>query len=118
MGVILVTHDLSVVAETCSRVAVMYLGQIVEESPVSDLFGRPGHPYTLGLVQSIPRLHGERPRRLYVIEGTVPAPGSVQSGCRFAPRCVFAEPHCREQTPELTPIGEGRSARCWKAGDF
>lgn len=101
MGVILITHDLSVVAETCSRVAVMYLGQIVEEADVYSIFDSPKHPYTRGLIQSIPRMSGERANRLYMIPGTVPLLSQIPSGCRFAPRCPYAEERCRREMPKL-----------------
>ena len=113
MGVILITHDLSVVAETCSRVAVMYLGQIVEEAPVADLFDRPQHPYTAGLMKSVPKLDGARDKRLWVIKGMVPMLHQVPAGCRFAERCPYADEHCRAEMPELTDCGGGRKVRCW-----
>ncbi len=101
MGVILITHDLSVVAETCSRVAVMYLGQIVEEADVYSIFDSPLHPYTKGLIKSIPRMEGERSKRLYMIPGTVPLLDQIPDGCRFAPRCPYAADECRRTMPEL-----------------
>ena len=113
MGVILITHDLSVVAETCTRVAVMYLGQIVEEAPVNDLFDDPHHPYTVGLMRSVPKMEGKRENRLWVIEGMVPMLHQVPSGCRFAARCPYADDHCREVMPELTDLGGKRKVRCW-----
>ena len=85
MGVILITHDLSVVAETCSRVAVMYLGQIVEEADVNTIFDQPRHPYTLGLIKSIPNVEEKRRDRLFVIEGMVPLLSQIPQGCRFRP---------------------------------
>ncbi|MCI8454026.1 MAG: ABC transporter ATP-binding protein [Lachnospiraceae bacterium] len=115
MGVILITHDLSVVAETCSRVAVMYLGQIVEEGNVCEIFDSPSHPYTRGLIQSIPRMTGERARRLYMIPGTVPLLNQIPSGCRFAPRCPYALERCRKQTQELLETGtKGHRVRCMR----
>jgi len=113
MGVILITHDLSVVAETCSRVAVMYLGQIVEEADVNALFDHPMHPYTLGLLKSIPKMEGERDERLYVIEGMVPLLSQIPQGCRFCPRCPYASERCRQEMPELLQAGENQYARCW-----
>ncbi|MDR1650210.1 MAG: ABC transporter ATP-binding protein [Synergistaceae bacterium] len=118
MGVILVTHDLAVVSETCERALVMYLGQIVEEASVGDMLDRPAHPYTLGLVRSIPQLEGPKPERLYAIEGMVPLPGQITRGCRFAPRCRYALPRCCEETPELRPVQGSQSARCWRIGEF
>ena len=113
MGVLLITHDLSVVAETCSRVAVMYLGQIVEEADVYSIFDTPKHPYTRGLIRSIPRMSGERANRLYMIPGTVPLLDQIPAGCRFAPRCPYASPECRESRPELLEVGhDGHRVRC------
>ncbi len=115
MGVILITHDLAVVAETCSRVAVMYLGQIVEEADVCRIFDAPRHPYTRGLINSIPRMSGERAKRLYMIPGTVPLLNQIPDGCRFAPRCPYATESCRTAMPELTETGEpGHRVRCFR----
>ncbi len=119
MGMILITHDLSVVAETCSRVAVMYLGQIVEEADVFEIFDHPMHPYTRGLIRSIPRMSGERAKRLYMIPGTVPLLNQIPSGCRFAPRCPYAVESCRNQNPELTNSGTaGHRVRCFRAAEI
>ena len=115
MGVILITHDLAVVAETCSRVAVMYLGQIVEEADVEHIFDNPLHPYTRGLIQSIPQLEGVRQKRLYMIKGMVPLLSQIPEGCRFAPRCEFATDECRKCMPQLTEVGEGHRVRCHRA---
>ena len=115
MGVMLITHDLSVVAEVCSRVAVMYLGQIVEEAGVNDIFDNPGHPYTRGLIRSIPRIEGEREKRLYQIAGTVPMLSQIPQGCRFAPRCPRATEACRAQMPDLVPVSGTQRVRCWHA---
>ncbi len=115
MGVILITHDLAVVAETCSRVAVMYLGQIVEEADVEHIFDNPLHPYTRGLIQSIPQLEGVRQKRLYMIKGMVPLLSQIPEGCRFAPRCEFATDECRKCMPQLTEAGEGHRVRCHRA---
>ena len=106
MGVILITHDLSVVAETCSRVAVMYLGQIVEEADVNTIFDQPRHPYTLGLIKSIPNVEEKRRDRLFVIEGMVPLLSQIPQGCRFRPRCPYATERCAQEMPELVPIGD------------
>ena len=113
MGVILITHDLSVVAETCSRVAVMYLGQIVEEADVASIFDHPRHPYTLGLIKSIPKINGERADRLYVIEGMVPLLSQIPQGCRFRPRCPYATERCEKEMPELIQISDTQKVRCW-----
>ena len=112
MGVILITHDLSVVAETCSRVAVMYLGQIVEEADVLSLFEHPMHPYTRGLLRSIPSVSDGRREELYIIEGTVPLLSQIPQGCRFRPRCPFAEPACAEAMPEFKEVSPGHFAAC------
>lgn len=110
--VILITHDLGVVAQTCQRAIVMYAGQIVEEGTVEDLFEHPHHPYTKGLMDSIPRLGGAR-GKLHVIKGSVPDLEAMPQGCRFNPRCEYATDICREKTPELEITSDGRRARCW-----
>lgn len=114
MGVMLITHDLGVVAETCTRVIVMYLGQIVEEASVMDIFDNPKHPYTWGLIQSIPRLDGDRTKALYTIKGTVQLLSQIPEGCRFAPRCPYATERCRKEMPELQNISETQRVRCFK----
>lgn len=114
MGVMLITHDLAVVAETCSRVVVMYLGQIVEEGDVMDLFDNPLHPYTNGLMRSIPKLDGERQDRLYMIKGMVPLLSQIPEGCRFAPRCPYATDKCRKEMPELKTIEGNQKVRCFR----
>lgn len=113
MGVIMITHDLGVVAEVCQRVVVMYLGQVIEESAVEDLFARPLHPYTKGLLKSVPQIDGDRSEKLHVIEGIVPALNAVPEGCRFAPRCAFADELCLSQAPTLQKVSEEQSVRCW-----
>lgn len=115
MGVIFITHDLGVVAELCTRVVVMYLGQIVEEADIDSLFTRPLHPYTKGLMKSIPQLDGDRTQKLHVIDGIVPSLHNVPKGCRFAPRCPFADDTCIEQPPELETHSDGQKVRCWHA---
>jgi peptide/nickel transport system ATP-binding protein len=112
-SIIFITHDLGVVAEMCDRVIVMYAGQIIEEAPVRELFRNPQHPYTRGLMASIPSMDHEQ-RRLYSIRGTVPHPSAMPPGCRFAPRCDFAREACRE-SPPLRAVGEGHQVRCWLA---
>lgn len=114
MGVMLITHDLAVVAETCKRVVVMYLGQIVEEGTIPELFENPLHPYTTGLMKSIPKLDGDREKRLYMIEGMVPLLSQIPNGCRFAPRCPYATDECRTKMPELTRINDRQTVRCFK----
>lgn len=112
MGVMLITHDLGVVAEVCTRVIVMYLGQVIEEGPVNQLFANPLHPYTRGLLKSIPRISGDRGRKLHVIKGMVPSLHNIPQGCRFAPRCEFAADRCREENPELQDAESGQKVRC------
>lgn len=118
MGVIFITHDLGVVAELCTRVVVMYLGQIVEEADVNSLFSKPLHPYTQGLMRSIPQLDSKRGQKLHVIEGAVPSLENVPSGCRFASRCAFATDLCLEKIPELETKDDGRKVRCWHAEEI
>ena len=115
MGVILITHDLSVVAETCTRVAVMYLGQIVEEADVLSLFEKPLHPYTSGLLKSIPTVSSRGREELYIIQGTVPLLDKIPQGCRFRPRCPYATAQCAQQMPELQELSPGRKVRCFRA---
>ncbi|MFM1653133.1 ABC transporter ATP-binding protein [Brevibacillus sp. B_LB10_24] len=115
MGVIFITHDLGVVAEICSRVVVMYLGQIVEEADTDSLFTNPLHPYTNGLIKSIPQLDGDRSQKLHVIKGVVPALDNIPKGCRFAPRCPYADDLCKEKMPELKSITKSQKVRCWHA---
>lgn len=111
-SILLITHDLGVVAEMCSRVIVMYAGKIVEEAPVEILFGNPSHPYTQGLIASVPKL-GSGVKVLPSIPGSVPDLASMPKGCRFAPRCKYATDKCREQEPELIDLGNNQKCRCW-----
>ncbi|MEE2659380.1 MAG: ABC transporter ATP-binding protein [Candidatus Latescibacterota bacterium] len=113
MAVLLITHDLGVVAEVADRVAVMYAGQIVEEADTKSLFARPRHPYTRGLLRSIPLLEGGR-EHLEVIPGMVPEASAFPSGCRFHPRCLLAESRCSLEPPALEACGPGRRAACWR----
>jgi oligopeptide/dipeptide ABC transporter ATP-binding protein len=115
LAVLLITHDLGVVAEVADRVAVMYTGRIVEESPVEELFARPKHPYTEGLLRSVPKLtleHVEKKERLETIEGIVPSPTALPAGCHFAPRCPHRMPRCTEGTIPLYKLEGGVSVRC------
>ncbi|WP_040225348.1 ABC transporter ATP-binding protein [Bhargavaea cecembensis] len=112
MSVVLITHDLGVVAETCDYVAVMYAGQVVEYSDVRTLFREPKHPYTIGLLKSLPR-PDEDQEKLIPIDGTVPTPLNMPVGCRFHPRCPAATDLCRAVMPELFDDGEGNQVRCW-----
>ena len=111
-SILLITHDLGVVAEMCSRVIVMYAGKIVEEAPVSELFNHPTHPYTQGLIASVPKL-GSGVKVLPSIPGSVPDLASMPKGCRFAPRCKYATAKCHEMEPELVTVGENQRCRCW-----
>ncbi|MBP1970958.1 peptide/nickel transport system ATP-binding protein [Virgibacillus natechei] len=113
MGVLFITHDLGVVAETCDYVAVMYGGQIVEYEDVKTLFNNPKHPYTVGLLNSIPPNDHDIEGDLPVIRGSVPSPADMPEGCRFAPRCPFATDLCREKLPELETDEHGNQIRCW-----
>jgi peptide/nickel transport system ATP-binding protein len=114
MAILIITHDLGVIAEMADDVLVMYAGQIVESAAVADIFADPQHPYTIGLLGSIPRLDVER-ERLATIEGTVPSANRQPKGCRFAPRCPFADTRCREAPPPLRDIGAAHRVACWKA---
>jgi peptide/nickel transport system ATP-binding protein len=113
-AIMLITHDLGVIAELADEVVVMYSGRIVERASVARLFDQPQHPYTIGLLGSIPKLHLEQ-TRLAAIEGQVPTPMSGLQGCRFAPRCPFADDQCRMLQPPLLDVGDGHEAACWKA---
>jgi peptide/nickel transport system ATP-binding protein len=112
MGVVLITHDLGVVAESCDRVVVMYAGRKVEEAPVLQLFDHPLHPYTRALMLSMPSMNTHS-RRLAEIPGMVPAPHELGRGCAFAARCLYAQARCRSETPALTQQGEGHVVACF-----
>lgn len=111
-AILLITHDLGVVAEMCDRVIVMYAGQVVEEGTVRDVLKNPEHPYTKGLIRSLPRLD-EKNQKLYSIKGTVPRPKMGRTGCRFAPRCEFVFGRCVKENPELYPLENNRLSRCF-----
>jgi peptide/nickel transport system ATP-binding protein len=114
MAIILITHDLGVVAEMCDEVAVMYLGRVVEHAPVDDIFHRPKHPYTRALLQSIPRLTGAAGERLASITGSVPHPFRRPAGCTFAPRCPsFMSGVCDRAEPALLSVGDRHLASCF-----
>ena len=130
MSVLLITHDLGIVAEYTSHVLVMYAGKIVESAPVGDLFARPRHPYTLGLLESVPQpfeetspakggdAEGKKRVRLRAIEGMVPDLSRLPPGCRFQDRCPMMIERCATEEPELLPLDGGiRSSRCWRADE-
>jgi peptide/nickel transport system ATP-binding protein len=113
-AIILITHDLGVVAETCDDVAVMYAGEIVEQAAAARIFSAPQHPYTVGLLGSIPLISTRR-ERLATISGSVPSLAGAFAGCRFSGRCPFADERCHSQPPPLADVGSGHVSRCWKA---
>ncbi len=113
MSVILITHDFGVIAELCEDVLVMYASKVAESGSVSQIFSNPLHPYTVGLLRSIPRI-GAKKQRLDVIEGNVPSATRLPEGCRFANRCPLADTHCREFQPALKEYEPGHRAACWK----
>lgn len=112
MAVLLITHDLGVVSETADRVVVMYCGQVVEEAEVRTLFDHPMHPYTLGLLKSIPRLEDDDSKRLYMIKGMVPNPLEMPPGCHFSDRCDSCMDICRQKMPDIVDVG-GHKVRCF-----
>ena len=114
MAMLIITHDLGVIAEIADEVVVMYAGKVVESAPVDALFADPQHPYTIGLLGSIPRIEVDR-ERLSTIEGSVPSPNNQPKGCRFAPRCPFADPRCHLEPPPLRDLGPEHRVACWKA---
>jgi peptide/nickel transport system ATP-binding protein len=116
-SILLITHDMGVAAEMADRIAVMYAGRIVEEGTVEQIFSRPHHPYTIGLLNSIPGFEGERGTELYTIRGSIPSLANLPKGCRFHPRCPFATDRCRQEEPDLMDIGDGQLAACWHAKD-
>ena len=113
-AIVLITHDLGVVAEVADEVVVMYAGKVVERAPVQALFDTPQHPYTVGLLGAIPRLDLAQ-HRLASIEGQVPNPMQRPTGCAFAPRCPFAQPRCHSQAPALQTVGLDHTSACWRA---
>jgi len=112
MPIIMITHDLGIIAELVEQVIVMYCGRIVERADVNGIFSNPLHPYTVGLMKSIPRIH-ENVRRLNIIPGMVPNLAEVPSGCRFHPRCERAKDICSNKSPEQTEMGDGHYVSCW-----
>ena len=117
LSILLITHDLGVVAEVCDEVLVMYAGRIVEQGSVKDIFTNPSHPYTKAILEAIPRIGSSD--RLKSISGTIPSPGSLPEGCSFSPRCSFAEPLCSKKIPELEKVNEeGHSSACFLKSSF
>jgi peptide/nickel transport system ATP-binding protein len=114
-GIVLITHDMGVVADIADRVAVMYAGRIAEIAPVDDLFARPCHPYTALLLAAVPRLHLKPKQLLATIDGKVPAAGDFSAGCRFADRCPLARDRCRVEEPPVVELERGHRAACWHA---
>ena len=112
MALLLITHNLGVVAEVADRVMVMYAGQIVESAPVATIFENPWHPYSVGLLNSVPSAD-KKDKELYVIEGTVPSPLFFSKACRFNPRCPYCDEKCRTEAPPLMEVESGHSVRCW-----
>jgi oligopeptide/dipeptide ABC transporter ATP-binding protein len=111
-AILLITHDLGVVAQMADHVIVMYAGKVVESARTEELFEKPLHPYTQGLLASIPNALQEG-KKLYTIPGTVPSPADLPQGCYFAPRCPHAKEHCRKAKPALAEVSEGRAVRCY-----
>lgn len=111
-SIMLITHDLGVVAEMCDRVIVMYAGKVVEEAEVTEIFDNPKHPYTKGLLNSIPKL-GQKMERLDSIPGNVPTPANMLKGCKFAPRCSQVMDICKEKDPDLMQVEDGHKCRCF-----
>ena len=113
MGIIFITHNLGVVAEICDKVSVMYAGKIVEQGPVDDIFYKPGHPYTVGLLRSMPRVDAESYERLIPIEGTPVDMLNPPEGCPFAPRCEHAMKICLQKMPPYVELGGNHRSACW-----
>jgi peptide/nickel transport system ATP-binding protein len=111
-ALLLISHDLGIIADVCERVIVMYAGRVVEDGDVRSIFHRPAHPYTRGLLQSIPRLRDDR-RRLYQIPGSVPLPGTVGEGCPFTSRCPLRVERCAREMPPMFRFGDQQTAACW-----
>jgi oligopeptide/dipeptide ABC transporter ATP-binding protein len=114
MSLIIITHDLAVIAELCDRVMVMYLGRDVESAPVADIFSAPKHPYTVGLLNSIPRLGEGSAHEIEAIGGSVPSPYEMPSGCPFHPRCAYVmEDRCAREFPISAEVGPGHTTSCY-----
>ena len=113
LSIIFITHDFGIVAKMCDRVMVMYAGRVVESGPVRAIFNHPSHPYTQALLQSVPTMD-EQPERLFAIEGQPPALWDLSPGCRFVPRCPYAESRCTQEYPAAFSIAEDHTADCWR----
>jgi oligopeptide/dipeptide ABC transporter ATP-binding protein len=113
MSILLITHDIGVAAEMSDRVVVMYAGKVVEEGTVYEIFDKPLHPYTIGLLRSIPTTDGDRTKRLESIPGSIPNITNMPKGCRFNPRCEFATDKCKQEEPAFTEIDQNRKIACW-----
>jgi oligopeptide transport system ATP-binding protein len=116
MATILITHNFGAVAGTSDRIIVMYAGVVVETADSMDLFHKPRHPYSVGLLHSIPQIHEDEQRRLFSIEGRLPSPIHLPPGCSYAPRCEHAFDRCRETVPELKEVEPRHFVACWKVG--
>ncbi|GAI78817.1 unnamed protein product, partial [marine sediment metagenome] len=116
-SVIIITHNLGVVARYTDRVNIMYAGRLVETAPTDVLFGEPKHPYTVGLLASVPRLDLARERKLFAIGGMPPNLAHLPKGCAFCPRCYLAIDRCREEKPELEEVGEDHYSACFRSGE-
>ena len=112
MAIIMITHDLGVVAQMCDEVIVMYAGEIVEQAPIRELFSHPSHPYTQGLIASVPRMK-QTEKLLHTIPGMVPGVQDMPEGCRFAPRCSRAQERCMKEKPPTFAVNDGHYAACW-----
>ncbi|MDP6632168.1 MAG: ABC transporter ATP-binding protein [Dehalococcoidales bacterium] len=117
-AVIMITHNLGIVARYVDRVNVMYAGRLVETAPTDEIYGVPKHPYTIGLIGSVPRLDLPRDRDLYVIPGLPPHLARLPSGCSFSPRCAYTIDRCHQETPELEQIGEDHLSACFRSGEM
>ena len=118
MSVLYITHDMGVVAEVSDDVAVMYAGQIVETADVNTIFKNPRHPYTRGLIASMPKMNSEPKTHLPYIRGAVPSPRAYPATCRFAERCSYATDYCRSNTPKLEEFEPGHFIRCFRAKEL
>jgi oligopeptide/dipeptide ABC transporter ATP-binding protein len=118
MSIVLITHDLGVIAETCEDVVVMYGGRVAEKGGVHDIFERPRHPYTRGLLESIPRLENERKTRLKIIEGMVPGLKDLPEGCRFQNRCPYKTQRCEDRQPDISRVDRGHEVGCHRWRDI